>query len=374
MNRSDRGQMTPEVTDAFRFSGDIVHMSPLRGGHIHRNYLVTCGGGRYVLQQLNDVVFPDIVLVLSNVERVVAHLSATGRCGPELVATRDGALSFRSLEGTTWRAFHFLEGTVSGDTLSRPDVAYEAGRSFADYRVALTDLPGPPLAFTIERFHDLPHRMARLDAVAAADPVGRRSAVDGQIDRAQRLGATVVDELATRARRTPVRTVHNDAKLSNLRFDAINGRAVCVVDFDTTMPGSVRHDVGELVRTTTSYAPEDASDEAGVDFDLELFDALSAGYLARPLELEPSEIDSLAVAGPEMAIENGLRFLTDHVAGDRYFAVDRPGQNLDRCRTQLRLTELMLDAVSEVDAIVSGAARKSAPAGPVAPPRRGSTP
>ena len=49
-----------------------------------------------------------------------------------------------------------------------------------------------------------------------------------------------------------------------------------------------------------------------------------------------------------MAIENALRFLTDHLAGDRYFAIDRPNQNLDRCRTQLRLTELMLESQNEV--------------------------
>ena len=37
--------------------------------------------------------------------------------------------------------------------------------------------------------------------------------------------------------------------------------------------------------------------------------------------------------------ELGLRFLTDHFAGDRYFKVAQPGQNLVRARVQFRLTE-----------------------------------
>jgi hypothetical protein len=38
-----------------------------------------------------------------------------------------------------------------------------------------------------------------------------------------------------------------------------------------------------------------------------------------------------------VAIELGMRFLTDHLNGDRYFRVRREGQNLDRARTQLKM-------------------------------------
>ena len=36
-----------------------------------------------------------------------------------------------------------------------------------------------------------------------------------------------------------------------------------------------------------------------------------------------------------------MRFLTDHLEGDVYFRVHRPGQNLDRARAQRRLLEEM---------------------------------
>lgn len=42
-----------------------------------------------------------------------------------------------------------------------------------------------------------------------------------------------------------------------------------------------------------------------------------------------------------MTLECGLRFLTDYLQGDPYFATARPGQNLDRCRTQMGLVQDM---------------------------------
>jgi hypothetical protein len=71
-----------------------------------------------------------------------------------------------------------------------------------------------------------------------------------------------------------------------------------------------------------------------------------------------------------MAIENAVRFLTDHLSDDRYFAVERPGHNLDRCRTQLRLTELMLEAHAESAAWFTRAAG-GAPTGRHQPPTSG---
>ena len=38
-----------------------------------------------------------------------------------------------------------------------------------------------------------------------------------------------------------------------------------------------------------------------------------------------------------MTYECGLRFLTDHLLGDRYFRTSHPGHNLDRARAQQAL-------------------------------------
>jgi N-acetylhexosamine 1-kinase len=363
---SSAREVPTAVIEGFRFDGTPVAVEWLAGGHIHRNVLVTCPGGCYVLQRLNDRVFPELDGLLSDGERLTAHLTAQGRIAPELVETGTGALSLRTADGSTWRAFRYLEGTVGRQSPTGPVDASEAARAFAHYARAVADLPGPPLVATIERFHDLPHRLAALDAAVASDPVGRTVGLDDEVSRCRRLGLYVAEALCPWDEGVMVRIVHNDAKLSNVRFDAETGRATCVVDLDTTMPGRVRYDVGELVRTATTHTSEDGGDETRVDFDLELLEAVAVGYLAGHPLLEPSETDTLGLAGPEMAVENATRFLTDHLLGDRYFAVGHPGQNLDRCRTHLRLTELMLESQAESDACFARAARGAAPVGPQA--------
>ena len=53
-----------------------------------------------------------------------------------------------------------------------------------------------------------------------------------------------------------------------------------------------------------------------------------------------------------MTLECGMRFLTDYLEGDTYFKTHRPGQNLDRTRTQLRLVEEMEQNWDEMAQIV----------------------
>ena len=53
-----------------------------------------------------------------------------------------------------------------------------------------------------------------------------------------------------------------------------------------------------------------------------------------------------------MTMECGVRFLTDYLDGDHYFAVHREGQNLDRCRTQFKLVRDMEARWDEMAAVV----------------------
>ena len=125
-----------------------------------------------------------------------------------------------------------------------------------------------------------------------------------------------------------------------------------MVDLDTVMPGTVLFDFGELARTGACPAAEDEVDPARVRVDMDLFAALASGFVAgtRGL-LEAREVRALALAGPLMALEDGVRFLTDHLDGDRYYRIARPGHNLDRARNQLRLAERMLEAESGMRAV-----------------------
>jgi aminoglycoside phosphotransferase (APT) family kinase protein len=335
---------------------------PLGRGHIHDTIAARCrvaSGGveRFVVQRINHDVFRDPEALARNLARVSDHLGRALRARGvgdadrrhlRPVASPAGQTLHRARDAGWWRAFPFLEDTVAVDTPRSPDQAREAARAFGAFVADLADLDPGSLVETIPAFHDLAGRCAALERAAARDAAGRARAIAAELDEARRAAGRLLaaPELARGA--LPVRVVHNDCKLNNLLLDARTGEALCVIDLDTVMPGTAAFDFGELVRTAASAAAEDERDLSRVRFDLDLFRALAEGFTAgaRGL-LSPAEVHAFALAGPLMALENGVRFLTDHLEGDRYFRIARAGHNLDRARVQLRLVAQMLAA--EVD-------------------------
>jgi hypothetical protein len=57
-----------------------------------------------------------------------------------------------------------------------------------------------------------------------------------------------------------------------------------------------------------------------------------------------------------ITLEQGIRFLTDYLEGDRYFKVHRAGQNLDRARAQFRLVEQLEEQAEAMERVLEGAA------------------
>ena len=98
--------------------------------------------------------------------------------------------------------------------------------------------------------------------------------------------------------------------------------------------------------------------------DLDLVRGVARGYLSgMGAILTPQELNALPLAGPLMAFENAVRFLTDHLAGDVYFRTHREAQNLDRARAQLRRVELLESESDEIRKIIDSALRELRSAG-----------
>jgi aminoglycoside phosphotransferase (APT) family kinase protein len=336
------------VAAAFRVEGELRAAWPLEGGLINTSlvgeYAVDGEIRRYLHQRLNTRVFADPAAVMDNLRRVTAHLHRrlAARAGPEpgrralaLVPARDGRPFWVDAGGRWWRTYPFIDGTRRVSVVDGPALAYRAARAFGGFVGDLADLPGPPLAATLPGLHDTPRHLAALEDMATRDPCGRLAGIRREVDAALAHAplAQLLEGLTL-----PPRAVHNDTKVDNVLFDAASGEALCVVDLDTVMPGTPLHDFGDLVRSAVSPVAEDAIELSAVGVRLPIFAALVRGYLeGAGSVLTQAERALLHRAGALLAFELALRFLTDHLAGDRYFRVQRPDHNLHRARNQLRL-------------------------------------
>lgn len=356
MSALDTRQLAAALA-AFATEGELRDVRPHGTGHIHDTFAATftatlARGGeatrRYLLQRINTRVFAEPERMLDNIARVTAHVRAAlaalgenpdGRAVLNLVPTRSGELLHRDAAGACWRVYDFIERSYS---IERPDnaaQAFEAARSFARFQRLLEGFAGPPLFDTIPHFHDTPRRFSAFLSALKRDLQGRAHTVRAEIDEALRGETLAGSLLALHAAGTlPERIIHNDTKLNNVLFDESTGKGLCVTDLDTVMPGLALYDFGDLVRTATSNAAEDEPDASRVSVRADMFHAVAAGWIAGAgASLLPAERERMVLAGRLLSYECGLRFLTDHLEGDRYFKIHRPGQNLDRCRTQFAL-------------------------------------
>ncbi len=323
-------------------------MQPLGRGHIHRTFVAHYRGDdgrveRFVHQQLNDSVFVDLDSLMDNFVRVSAHLGARAgddRRAVRLQFTADGR-PFADVCGAPWRTLAFIERSRTSRRFDGPGQA-AVGATLAARLVAhLADLTPPPVE-VIPAFHDVVERLSALDRARDADVVDRAAQCDTEVRVVLSHAAVAVEVADAReAGVLPQRTVHNDAKVENLLFDATSGDGLCMVDLDTVGPGTVLFDVGDLVRSGAVTGPEDADADA-LAVDPGIVTAVLDGYARAGTDfLTPAEVEYLPRAGPLMALESAARFLTDHLQGDVYFRVDGPGHNLRRARNQIRILELL---------------------------------
>ena len=336
------------VARQFQIRGRATSFLPYGNGHINDTYCAVFDDGgkqeRYIVQQVNHNVFKDAEALMENIGRVTSHLAAQVAGEPDaerrvltLIPARDGRNWHVDEEGNYWRAYRFIEGARTYEAVESAGQAYQAARAFGRFQQLLVGLPEPRLHDTIPDFHNTPKRFRALQQAIAADVTNRARDTRMEIEFA--LARQAIAGVLLEAN-LPERVTHNDTKFNNVMLDDETGEGICVIDLDTVMPGLALYDFGDMVRTTTSPAREDEQDLSCVTMQFSMFEALVRGYLASAGGfLTSEEKRHIAFAGKLITFEQGIRFLTDYLAGDTYYKVHREGHNLDRCRTQFRLVE-----------------------------------
>lgn len=331
-----------KVIKKFLTYSEATSCVPYGGGHINSTFLVECATGhRYILQKVNTFVFTDPVGLMENIVMVTEHLQKSGLSHAlSLVPCAAGNMWHIDECGEFWRMFNMVENSVCLEKTDSIDVFRESGLAFGGFINFMSDFDASKLRTTIPDFHNTPKRFAALRQAIAADPCGRVKDVGHEIDfaLAREDFAPILVDLQQRGD-IPTRVTHNDTKLSNLLFHRDSLKALCVIDLDTVMPGLAVTDFGDSIRAGAVTADEDEGNLGKVNFSLPLYRAYKEGFLAACNVLSPCEIEHLPHGAKMMALECGVRFLTDFLGGDVYFKTNpgRPRHNLDRCATQFKL-------------------------------------
>lgn len=340
------------IAEAFAIAAPVLGLAPLGHGNVNDTYLVEAADGRrYVLQRLNTAVFPRPQLVIDNIARLGAHvddrplpLERSGRSWelPRLVPTRAGGHLWLEHNGQAWRLITHIDDAVAHDTVQDAGHAREVGRALGRFHLLIHDLPCEQLADTLEGFHVTPRYLAAYQRQLASSgiPAGCAASRWCAAFVEERLELAAVLERAREQGLLQLRPIHGDPKVNNVLLDRHSGEAVALVDLDTVKPGLVLYDIGDCLRSGCNPAGEETTDLEAVRFDLELCRPMLAGYLelARPC-LSSADLELIPTAVRLIAFELGLRFFSDHLAGNRYFKVRHPRHNLERALVQFRLTE-----------------------------------
>ncbi|MEO6004019.1 MAG: aminoglycoside phosphotransferase family protein [Opitutus sp.] len=348
------------VARQFQVPGEFLSAAPYGTGHINDTYVAHFGAAgttqRYILQRINRRIFQNVPALMDNVRRVTAHTGRSAGRTLTIVPNREGQAFVVDAASEYWRCYVFIEGARSYDQVENERHAYEAARAFGAFQCLLTDLPGPRLHETIPRFHDTRKRFEDFRSILAADPLGRASAIQPDIEFAL-ARESLVDRLLQlqQSGEIPERITHNDTKFSNVMLDDVTGEAVCVIDLDTVMPGLALYDFGDMVRSASNSAAEDERDVSKITMRLSTFESLARGYISSAgAFLNAAERAHMAFAAKLITFENGLRFLGDHLAGDVYYKIKRENHNLDRGRNQFALVRSMEQQEGAMQRTVEG--------------------
>jgi len=379
-------------------------------GNINRHtFLIESGrnGDRqeYLLQQINQQVFVQprkvMAAMIAAIEAQNANIdSASLRPGDEweaitLVPLRTGEPYLWSVDRKTtgcWRLMVKIENACTFKSLSEiPDheerlrIAGETGRGLALFSDLTSTVDASQLANPLPGYRDSLNYFNQFTSVLAgnrtldqaeallpSDPVVRQSTQahflvhlsdasyqkrlsDPELadfiamaQEERQFGLTFARELQSGALRTEA--VHGDTKLDNFLFNSTTGRVKALIDLDTIMPHTWLSDWGDMARSLVNVAGEKEPDLTQIQVDKEIYCALAHGFLGTASAVTPHEVDLMVDAVQLLALELGVRFLTDYLRGDNYFslgAADPPELNKTRAMVQLTLFRRLREAACD---------------------------
>ena len=174
------------------------------------------------------------------------------------------------------------------------------------------------------------------------------------VEERRELAPVLLDAIA--AGELEPRPIHGDPKVSNIMIDDDTGKGTAIIDLDTVKPGLIHYDFGDALRSICNRQGEETSDLAKISFDLDYCESFVRGYMIHAKEfLTDNDKKYLYDSIRLITFELGLRFFHDYLAGNVYFKVKTPEQNLQRAQVQFRLCESIETRKRQINGVLEQA-------------------
>lgn len=346
-----------KIVEQFGVPGQLVRVRPTGQGNVNDTYLAVFrthfSEERIIVQRVNHNVFPRPDWIMENLEVLTGYCHAKLQAEfteadriwqlPRIVPCSDGRKYVVDEQGDCWRALTLIASATSFEVAQNVEHACEVGTVLGQFHRLVSGLDPASLRDTLPGFHETPTYLKTYDQVMAGDTAQEliRSSVDARalqkfVEERREFAFTLQNALESGELKT--RVIHGDPKVSNVMIDNDTGKGTAIIDLDTAKPGLVHYDFGDGMRSLCNRLGEETHDLANVEFDLDLCEAFIRGYMvhARDFLTEADRTylyDSIRL----IAFELGLRFFQDYLAGNVYFKVKSPEQNLHRAQVQFRL-------------------------------------
>lgn len=356
-----------DIISRFKTEGTVAEVTQFGSGLINDTYKVRTAEAEcpdYILQRINHNIFRDVDMLQSNIEAVTGHIrkkleaAGEGDIGRKVLnfIPTDSGKTYCRVGDQWWRMMVFIPNARTYETVN-PKFSYFAGKAFGNFQSMLADLD-KPLGETIPDFHNMEFRLRQFHDALVENAAGRAGEVKYYIDEIEKRAEEMCKaERLHREGLLPKRICHCDTKVNNMMFDD-NGDVLCVIDLDTVMPSYVFSDYGDFLRTGANTGAEDDRNLDNVNFDMEIFEAFTKGYLesARSFLL-PVETENLPYAAALFPYMQCVRFLTDYLNGDTYYKIRYPEHNLVRTKAQFKLLQSVEGHSGQMQKYIDGIMR-----------------
>ena len=337
------------ILQQFKVDTTSVSFTTINQGYINDTFLVSINNTpTYILQRINVNVFKDAKGLHNNIELALKQLKHEKYHSIALIKTNDDK-PFYSLENDIWRILTYVEDSVAYNHTSNNTIAFEAGRIIGCFHSLLQHENTNDYPDTLPLLNYLPFRITEFNEALKNTSNERKTIAKTEVDFALE-NLTQFD--AFYKADLPLRVCHNDTKLNNILFHKDNS-GLCLIDLDTIMKGYFHYDFGDAVRTAVSQSNEDEKDLSKIKFNLDLFKSFIEGLNNNDAFLTAQEISYLPIACALMPFMHGLRALTDYLNGNIYYKVAYENQNLDRCRSLFRFSQLALENKEAITSIIN---------------------